>query len=265
MRRNPLPFSRAALAFSVALSSFGLATIAKAGAWTEADGEGRAILTLRGATADDYFDSAGDEAAGPTFRKDGVELYVTYGVTDTTTLVVQTAYVDLHPDSPAASASGWDETQIGVQHQIWATDDQVFSAQLSLLAPGNRDLTSGGADWEARALYGQAFQMFGRPAFIDLELAYRWRANGYADQLRPELTLGVWVEADLMVMAQSFNTFTTTSGADQYFEGEQSKVQLSAVYRVSEDVALQFGAFTTVDGANTPAERGALAALWFDF
>lgn len=265
MRRALIHPLRSALAISAAFAFGGRSNPAQAGAWTEPAGEGRAILTLRGATAGDYFDAGGDTNSGPTFRKDNVEAYVTYGITDAATLVLQTAFVHLHPDSSAASVTGWDETLIGVQQRLWENENQIVSAQISALAPGDSDLTSGGVDWEGRGLYGRNFELFGHAAYIDIELAYRWRANGFADQLRPELTLGVWLQDNLMVMAQSFNTFTTTSGEDQYFEGEQQKAQLSAIYRLNDDVALQLGGFATLGGRNTPAERGALASLWFDF
>lgn len=118
----------------------------------EPAGDGRAILTLRGTTADDYFNGDGNTASGPKFKKDDAELYVTYGVSDATTFVLQTSYVRLYPDSPAAGATGWDEIQIAIQHRVWEDDNQIVSVQMSVLAPGNADLTSGGVDLEARGL-----------------------------------------------------------------------------------------------------------------
>lgn len=265
MRKAPSRHLRCALATAALFTSSALISNAQAGAWTEQAGGGRAIVTLRGATADDYFNGAGARASGPSFHKDDAELYLTYGVTDATTFALQTSFIRLHPDSPASSATGWDETQIGVQQRLWESSDQVASVQVSVFAPGASALTSGGVDWEVRGLYGRSFKMLNRSAFVDLELAYRWRANGFADQMRPELTLGVWVRDNLMAMAQSLNTFTTTGGRDQYFEGEQQKTQLSTVYRFNDKVAIQIGAFNTLGGRNAPVEHGALASLWFDF
>lgn len=253
------------MTLSIALASSLFPALAHAGAWTEQAGDGRVILTLRGTTANDYFDSGGDKTNGPTFRSETAEEYATYGLTNSTTLVLQSSYSHLHPDAPAQGASGFDETQLGVQQRLWHDDDQVISVQASAFLPGNSRLTSGGADLELRGLYGQSFGLLGRNAFVDTQLAYRWRANGFADQFRTDLTLGVWMDSNLLLMAQNFNTFTTTNGNAQYFEGEQQKLQLSGVYRFNEQVAMQLGGFATLNGRNTPVERGALASVWFDY
>jgi hypothetical protein len=179
--------------------------------------------------------------------------------------VGQARYVRLHPDNPSVGTRGWDETQIGVQQHLWNDDTRVFSAQLSALLAGDSTLSSGGTDLEARGLFGQSFELFDRPAYVDIELAYRWRANDFADQAKPEATLGISAREDLLVMAQYFGTITTNDGATHYFEGEQHKGQLSGMYRFSENLGLQFGAFATFDGRDTPAERGLFAALWFDY
>jgi hypothetical protein len=253
------------MTLGLALAASFCPALAHAGAWTEQAGDGRVILTLRGATADDYFDSSSDTADGPTFRSEAAEEYATYGLTDSTTLVLQSSYSHLHPDAPAQGASGFDETKLGLQQRLWHDDDQVVSVQASALLPGDSRLTSGGADLELRGLFGQSFVLLGRNAFVDTQLAYRWRANGFADQFRADLTLGVWMDRNLLLMAQNFNTFTTTSGNAQYFEGEQQKLQLSSVYRFNEQVAVQLGGFATLSGRNTPVERGALASIWFDY
>jgi hypothetical protein len=256
---------RTLVAGGATLAAVSAPSIAHAGAWTQAAGEGRAILTFRVSTADDVFDGGGHTISGPTFRKQELDLYTTYGLSDATTLVLQTTYTRLDPDAPAQGAAGFDETQIGLQQRLWHDDHQVVSAQATALLPGDSALTSHGTDWEVRGLYGRSFQVLHHQSFFDAEVAYRWRANGFADELRPELTVGVWLKPNLMVMAQSLNSFTTTSGASEYFAGEQQKLQGSAVFRLNDRAALQMGAFATVDGRNTPAERGALVSLWFDF
>jgi hypothetical protein len=228
-------------------------------------GEGSVIATVRASYADDSFDRSGEKYNAPTFRKEDVDLYVTYGVSDETTLIGQARYVRLHPDNPSIGTRGWDETLIGVQQHVWNDDTRVFSAQFSALLAGDSTLSSGGTDWEARGLYGQSFELFDRQAYVDIELAYRWRANDFANQVKPEATIGVWAREDVLVMAQYFGTITTTDGAEHYFEGGQHKGQLSGMVRLSENLGLQFGAFATLDGRDTPAERGMFAALWFDY
>jgi hypothetical protein len=259
---RPLPFQSAALA-AIALSA--ATGPALAGAWTEGAGQGRAILTLRGSTADDYFDHDGDRHSGADFSKQDADVYTTYGVTDATTILLQTAYSHLAPGAPATDQYGFDETQIGVQQRVWRDADRVLSLQASALLPGDSDLTSNGTDLELRGLFGQSFRMLRRQSFVDAQIAYRWRANGFADQFRADFTLGVWIDSNVMLLAQNFNTFTTTSGASQLFEGEQQKVQLSGVYRVSDQIALQLGGFATLGGRDTVADQGLLASFWLDY
>ena len=241
------------------------ASAARAGAWTEPAGQTQVISTMRASLAWNGFDAAGRSGSIPVFRKEELDIYSATGLTDSTTLIVHPDFINFHPDRPSRSAAGFGNTEIGIEQRLWQDETQVLSLQTTVLLPGRAILTSGGTDGDVRALYGYTFALFGVDAFADAELAWRLRSRGYAGELRPEFTLGLEPDADWQVLLQSFNVVTTGHGRTLLFQGEQTKLQLSAVYRLNEALSLQTGAFATVAGRNTPAERGLLTALWLQF
>jgi len=238
---------------------------AHAGAWTEPAGDTQVISSVRASLAWDGFDANGRNVSIPTFRKEELDIYSETGLTDSATLIIHPDFINYHPDKPSGGAIGFGNTEIGFEERLWHDDMQVLSLQATALLPGRTILTSGGTDGEVRALYGRAFELFGVEAFADAELAWRLRSRSYAGEIRPELTLGFKPDADWQVLLQSFNIVTTGRGRTLLFQGEQAKLQLSAVYRLSETLSLQAGAFATLAGSNTPAERGLLTALWLRF
>ena len=238
---------------------------AYAGAWTEPSGQTQIISSFRASRAWNGFDASGSSVSIPTFRKEELDIYSATGLTDGTTLIVHPDFTGYHPDRPSAGATGFGNTEVGIEQRLWHDDASVFSLQATALLPGRSIITSGGTDGEVRALYGRAFALFGVGAFADAELAWRLRSRGYAGELRPEFTLGLQPAADWQVLLQSFNIVTTGRGRTLLFQGEQAKLQLSALYRLSEALSLQAGAFATVSVSNTPAERGLLTALWLRF
>ena len=236
-----------------------------AGAWPQKAGETQTITTVTVSRATEEFDGNGNNHGTPRFRKESVELYGEYGIDDETTLITKVEISNLHPEPPAQSASGFGNTEIGVRRQIWHEDDQVFSLQGSVLLPGRSLLTSEGTDAELRALYGYSFPLFGYASYIDAELAYRLRTNGYKDEIRPDLTLGVRASRNWLLLLQSLNVFSSGDGSNLTYQGRQHKLQLSAVRRLTDSVSFQFGGFTTVAGSHTPAERAVIAAIWINF
>ena len=238
---------------------------ALAGAWPQEAGKTQTITTVTVSRATDEFDGNGNSHGTSRFRKESVELYGEFGIDDETTLITKIEVSNLHPEPPAKSASGFGNTEIGVRREIWHDDDQVFSLQASALLPGRSLLTSESTDAELRALYGYTFPLFGYPSYIDAELAYRLRTNGYKDEIRPDLTLGVHASRNWLLLLQSLNVFSSGDGSNLAYQGRQHKLQLSAVRRLTDSVSFQFGGFSTVAGSRTPAERALIAAIWVNF
>lgn len=247
------------------MTALALSDAAHAGAWTKAAGEISAIMTVSLSCASEAFDASGALSSTPKFRKEDIDIYGEFGLDDETTLVLHPDYINLHPDSPSQSASGFYFTELGLRRQLYRDDLQVASGQVSALITGETLLTSGGNGAEIRALYGRNFHLGALPAFLDVELAYRAFTNGVAQELRPELTLGLHLDPDWMLMAQSLNSLTVGSGISPYFEGERQKLSLSVLHNFSPHFGLQTGFYLTVAGRSTPQEHVIQTSLWIDF
>ena len=100
-------------------------------------------------------------------------------------------------------------------------------------------------------------------AFIDAQVGYRWRGGRNIDEIRFDLTFGIRPRPDFLVLLQSFNAQGVT-GNKRFDEGSHRshKMQISAVYDLSPIWAVQAGAFTSIHGANSLREKGAIVALW---
>ena len=238
---------------------------AGAGAWLQDKGKGQAISGVTVSRAGRSFDETGAAHAAPEFRKEDYDLYAEYGLTSRLTAVFDTRLTRLHPDEPAPSLTGFAETQLGLRGALWRKNGGVISIQGTLLFPGNSILTSGGLDAEIRGLFGAGFRLGRMSGFIDSEIAYRKRAHGFRDELRPETTIGLRPSARWLLLAQSFNVVTIGSGKTNVFEGEQNKIELSAVFALTPRVSVQIGGLTTVAGINVPVEHAVVSALWLSF
>ena len=252
------------LLLGVLVGSAALPEHAHAGAWTQDPGRGQAITGMTFSRASKSFDSSGDARSAPEFRKEDYEIYAEYGLRPAITALFHTRLTHLHADA-SSTVTGMGETEFGLRQRLWTKGRQVFSVQGTLLAPGNSVLTSGGLDGEIRVLYGAGFDVLKKPAFIDIEFAYRGRAHGFRDELRPDVTIGVQATPRWMLLAQSFNTVTIGEGRTNVFQGRQSKVELSAVWSLNKRVSLQVGGLATVAGTDVPAERALVSALWYSF
>lgn len=262
----PDPFRSKAAAVAACLVALAGAPVpAGAGAWLQDKGSGQIITSATVSRADRSFDADGSTEAAPDFAKEDYGIYAEYGLTSRLTAVFDARVTRLHPDPPASTVTGFGETQLGLRGRVWQKGPQLLSLQGTLLFPGDSVLTSGGLDAEIRALHGVSFTLGRMPGFLDSGLAYRKRAHGFRDELRPELTIGLYPAARWLLLAQSFNVVTIGSGRTNVFTGQQNKVQLSTVYRLTETVSVQLGGLATVAGTDVPEERALVTALWLSF
>ena len=258
-------FVRHCCAALALISLLAVPEAARAGAWLQDKGQGQIISSVTVSRAGRSFDETGEAHAAPEFRKEDYEIYAEYGLCSRLTAVFDTRLTTLHPDEPAPSLTGFAETQLGIRGALWRKKAGIFSLQATLLFPGDSVLTSGGLDAEIRGLYGVGFRFGRMTGFIDSEVAYRKRAHGFRDELRPETTIGLRPSPRWLLLAQSFNVVTVGSGKTDVFEGEQDKIELSAVFALTPRVSVQLGGLGTVGGINVPAERAVVSALWLSF
>ena len=190
-----------------------------------------------------------------------------YGLTDNITLFATPAYVTAveQTNGKATRASG-NSLEAGARVLLFAHIGK-FSLQSSYKAAGPFDLStsanrSAARQIELRLLYGNDFKLFGDDGFIDLETAQRWISNRHPNETAIDLTAGLWLRRDTMVMAQSFNIISTGNALAPYTYYRSHKLQLSLVERVSRHWSLQAGAFLSPAGQNALMEKGVSLVLW---
>jgi hypothetical protein len=261
--------------FSIPLASILAAAMAGpaiGGAWTQSKDKGQTIAQGTFTRSTRQFDDNGDAVPIPRYDKFEMNVLIEYGLTDWLTVMTQPQLMWTGIAAPTdAEASGLGYTDIGARARLWSDKDSVFSAQAFARFSGQHDETNpaevGKTDPELdlRALYGRAFTLAGWSAFTDAQLGYRFRFDDPPNEIRLDLTFGIRPDPKLLLLAQSFNTFSDGSAEGVFEDGREHKIQLSAVWDFDEVWSLQLGGIATVAGENALRERGVIAALWRKF
>ncbi len=241
-----------------------------AGAWTMPEGHGQVFVTTTASRADDAFDANGVAHSAPRYQKLESEALIEYGMTDRLTAMLGPSFqhIDIAPPTDA-SRNGFGYTEFGGRFRMFQDKDWVVSAQGLLRVPGTRNSSNPaavgytGTEFDARLLFGTNLKIAGMPAFADLEVAQRFR-DGMPNEFRIDATLGISVAPRWTVVAQSF-TVIAESGSPVFPTYDYSKLQLNAVYSLTDDWSLQLGGFSTVFGHNALQENGLVAAVGYRF
>jgi hypothetical protein len=255
-----------------AIALLAAASPALGGAWTMPRGGGQVTLSATVSQAVEAYDGAGRRQETPRYRKAEAQALFEFGLTDDLTLMLGPGFqhVDIAPPTDA-SRTGFGYNEFGARYRFLHGTDWVLSGQALVRAPGTFDTANPaaigytGMEYDLRLLFGKSLSLAGRPAFIDLQVAQRFRAGAPPDELRIDGTVGVTVAPRWMLLAQSFNVISEGSGSAPFTSYHYSKLQLSAVYEVAKDWSVQFGGFVTVAGRNALQENGLVAGLQYRF
>jgi hypothetical protein len=240
------------------------ATPADAGAWNLPKGQGQAILKYEDMRADEAFGPFGGRFDLPGGRVDRTaSMLVEYGVTDRLTLQVKgewqqgrDAYVDFDGRGPL---------EIGARWQVHRDPDNVVAVYAGYAQGGEGRNAgyappgAGDSDWELRVMGGRSWS---EPrTFVEAQLARRWR-SGLTDEVRMDVTAGVHLGQDWMVMGQMF-AGVTDKAPDGASAGWLS-LEGSAVRRFG-DWSVQAGWRHAVAGHEIAISRGPIIGLWRRF
>jgi len=257
--------------FAVAILSL-LQNAAFAGAWTQPKDRGQAIASVTVTKSPSGFDDDGDVVSIPRYDKLEANLLFEYGVSDWLTAMFQPQLYSVQIAEPTdADTFGLGYTEFGGRARLWSDKTSVVSGQVVARVPGLHDQNNpaeiGHTDPEldVRALFGHSFVLNSWQSFVDAQLAYRVRFDDPASEVRVDFTFGVRPMPKLLLLAQSFNTFADGSAEGIFSDTREHKVQLSAVWDVSDTWSIQLGGIATVAGENALRERGVVAALWHRF
>lgn len=242
-----------------------------AGAWTQPEGTGQAILGMTTTSNDRYFDDNGSLFTNQSYRKAEAQLRIEYGMTDSLTGFVG-------PSLLKTSAGGGDSyfgagyTDLGVRQRLYTDGADILSYQATARLPGAYNSSNAaevgytGVEYDLRALYGRSFRLGNWPAFVDAEFGRRIRNGSPPNEWRVELTLGARPAAQWLVLLQSFSLASDGRGdgtSDSPYRYQ--KIQPSIVWDFAPKWSAQLGAVTTITGRNSWREQGIFSALWYRF
>jgi hypothetical protein len=245
---------------------------AGAGAWTPEAGHGEIIVATLFDRSNAGFDAAGRFTPTPSYRSEQASIYLDYGLADWLAATVKPSLQNSALGAPANQTfTGFGDSEIGVRGRVWKSDAAVISVQALARVPttaGAANASLGGsrsADFDLRLLGGKNFAVGALPGFVDLSLGYRARGGAPPNEGRADLSLGLYLRPELMLLAQDFNVLSAPSSDPACPRWAQAKAQLSLVYALNADWRAQIGGFATLAGVNAYREYGPLVALWRRF
>jgi hypothetical protein len=256
----------------LAIGLMGSTTAALAGAWTLDAETGELTVTGTAMQANSAFDSNSKLQSIPRYSKQEAQALIEYGVTNWFTAMFQPSLQHVNIAAPfGAERSGLGYTDIGGRARIWSDDSWVISAQATFRAPGVFDKTNQAAigytdpEIDIRGLAGYSFKAGTLPAFVDIEVAQRFRLGGPPDEFRTDITFGIRPADKWLFLAQSFNVISEGAGTWGFGSFSYHKIQLSGVYALTPTLSLQVGGYSTYWGRNALQENGLLVGAWYKF
>jgi hypothetical protein len=266
---------------------------ARAGAWMLPAGHGQLLLTTAFAQARNAYDFRGRLTRTPSYWKLETRAYVEHGVTDWLTLVAEGGAMRFRggagegwrltmldflvaeakaglprlpppaPSGPAYEGLGLGAAGLRIGAGVGAYALAVEGALRAASPEARRYLDIRDAvQVDLRALAGRSFALFGRGGFVETQIGYRSRGQN-GDEIRADVAAGLRPFDRLLLLAQSFSAVAPRRSAVSMVAAQ--KFQVSAVYDVTAALSVQIGAVAAPGGINAPAERGAIAALWWRY
>ncbi|MFG1477262.1 hypothetical protein V5F53_01195 [Xanthobacter sp. V4C-4] len=208
------------------------------------------------------------------YEKVEVTLVFEYGLTDWLTVIAAPQYLAVSLGDPdPASYSGPGYTDAGARLRLWSQETAVVSVQAVGRFPGTGGSQSAAAvgyedpELDLRLLAGFSFSLWGRPAYLDAQLAQRLRFGDPPDELRFDLTLGVRLAERWQGLVQSFNVVSEGAGEGPYFDVsyEYYKLQLGIGFDWSAAMTLQAAVVSTWFARNAPQENGLVLSALYRF
>jgi len=253
-----------------------------AGGWTQKAGQGLYIQNFSFYYTKNYFDNLGKKKSlNGYYNQFELNPYLEYGATDWLTIG---ANVFLQRASQNNTSLGSPQTNYGVgdseffsRFRIWKNDQFSFALEPMVKLPSLTNKNSqpqiGSKNYDTGITFsgGYSFKAYGRNHFADLDIGYRKRFGTPNDQLKLAGTIGFSLSKKWVVMPQIFITsrlksnvpsaFTQASGNDYNL----TKIQLSAVYKITDKQAVQAGLFSNVAGRNISDGSGIILSFQSNF
>ncbi len=245
---------------------------ANAAAWTLDKGKGLVILKSTFDAANQEFDGGGSLQSTARYRKFELEALIEYGITDWLTGFVKPTFETVSVGEPTpGNHTGLGYSSAGIRTRLYNSEDRVLSIQAELLGPGAFDqnnpaeVGNTGMNFDLRVLGVQEFMLWNKPAYVNLEAGYRWRADGPPNEFRFDTAFGLRPTERLLLLAQTFTVIGDGTASNGFSWLTYTKLQPSIVYDLNDAWSLQFGGYSTVTGRNALQENALFAAVWRRF
>lgn len=241
---------------------------ALAGAWTQDAGSWQLITGATYSAASRSFDHRGDAVIPERSLRGIFQTYTEYGWDEGVTLFAQTDSVYARTDSGTHFDNG---LGAGARLRLWRDDSDVVSVEIGARAAGafnfSTSANSGqsGSDAELRLLYGRSFTWRGMNGFFDIEAAQRFMSAPRPFEMPLDLSAGLWLDDDQMLMVQNFNLVAEGHARAPFRYFRSHKLEVSGVRRLSARFLVQAGIFFSPAGQNALKEQGFCLALWTRF
>jgi len=256
----------------VGIGLINLTGAAFAGAWTLDANTGALIVTGTAMQADTAFDGNSKLRPIPRYSKDEAQALIEYGVTNWFTAIFQPSLQHVDIAAPFnAERTGLGYTDIGGRARLWSSGSWVVSAQAVVSIPGTRDSANLAAigytdhQIDIRGLVGYSFKAGTLPAFVDLQIAERFRLGRPPNEFRTDVTFGIRPADKWLVLVQSFNVISEGAGSWGFASYNYHKLELSAVYALTPKLSVQLGGYSTYWGRNALQENGLVVGAWYKF
>ncbi len=240
-----------------------------AGSWPLPAGKGQIIQTTLAVSADKGFDANGKLDLPVQFSKYETSMFLEHGLNEDFTLVLAANYQNLQfiAGVDQVNFSGFGETEVALRKTIWKAGPAIISLQAHMIFAGpgetitDADLGVGGTQYEVRLLAGRSFKIARKDAFIDVQLARRFRRQNIADEWRFDISSGWRPLPNWQILGQAFYV-NGQSAPNLTRSNRRLKAQTSIVYDRNKKTSYQIGVYKTVLGKNVIQENAIFMSIW---
>ncbi|QEM70138.1 hypothetical protein FO488_05345 [Geobacter sp. FeAm09] len=252
-----------------------------AGAWTAPKNTFYEKLSYNYYYAHENFDASGSRggtANNGKFADHNISNYFEYGLRDDLTVLNSLTYkwLDNRDDTAHSTASSLGDVDLGLRYKLLDSNAGIVSTQLLVKIPGAYDkadplpLGNGQFDTELRLLYGRSLYPF-IPGYGNVEVGYRWRADGPSDEVRYLIEFGVDVTKSIFTRAKLDGIYSVDNGKKHDGSGNPTttnnfdlgKLDLTVGYKVTPAWGVELSYRPDIYGQNTAAGANYSFALYY--
>ncbi len=250
---------------------------AYAGAWTQPKGVSQLIFSVNTYDSHARFSPHGTKISHPRYSRQSVNPYFEYGWSDALTLG-GSASLDRAYNGTQTN-TGLSDSSFFFRQRLWHDKMTVTSIQPTVVLQSfttNQSkrpaLGSTAPSAGINAQLGRSFTLFDQSHYADTSIAYYYRFGNAHDQVRASLTIGLRLTDRFTLMPQLFQTWAmqspsgnasfTQSTRDDY---DLTQLQLSLLYALNAENAIQCGVYHSVYGKNAGDGIGVVVAYWRSF